>query len=57
MSDQKDYSPCMRTLAIFKPGVPLPGVRHSYAWSGKVPCTGSLRCTLCGKVIVEEKRV
>jgi len=23
---------------------------HSYAYSGKMPCTGSLRCIFCGKI-------
>jgi hypothetical protein len=44
-----DSDPCMRTFALYKPGVPLPSVRHSYAWTGRVPCTGVLRCILCGK--------
>ena len=22
---------------------------HSYAWSGKMPCTGTYRCIHCGK--------
>lgn len=22
---------------------------HRYAWSGKMPCTGMLKCVLCGK--------
>ena len=22
---------------------------HSYAWSGRMPCTGELKCILCGK--------
>jgi len=22
---------------------------HSYAWSGKIPCTGVRRCIFCGK--------
>jgi len=22
---------------------------HSYAWSGKIPCTGIRRCIFCGK--------
>ena len=40
--------PCPRTLALYKPGVPMPGVSHHYAWTGRIPCTGVLRCTLCG---------
>jgi hypothetical protein len=39
---------CQRTFALYRPGVPLPGVSHRFAWSGSVPCTGRLRCTLCG---------
>lgn len=23
---------------------------HSYAWSGKIPCTGVRRCIYCGKI-------
>jgi hypothetical protein len=23
---------------------------HSYAWSGKMPCTGVYRCVFCGQV-------
>jgi hypothetical protein len=29
---------------------------HSYAWSGKVPCTGVYRCVFCGKPFDEENR-
>ena len=24
-------------------------IKHSYAWSGKMPCTGIRRCIFCGK--------
>jgi hypothetical protein len=41
---------CPRTLALYKPGQPMPGVPHHFAYTGSVPCTGSLRCTLCGVV-------
>jgi hypothetical protein len=40
---------CPRTRAIWKPGVPIEGVKCSYAWTGKVPCTGRLACHLCGR--------
>jgi hypothetical protein len=40
---------CQRTLAIYRPGVPVPGVNHHWYWNGKVPCTGRLVCGLCGK--------
>jgi len=40
---------CPRTLALWKPGVPQPNVNHAFAWSGRMPCTGRLRCTLCGE--------
>jgi hypothetical protein len=40
---------CPRTRAIWKPGVPIEGVKCSYAWTGKVPCTGRLVCHLCGR--------
>lgn len=38
---------CPRTLAIYRPGVPM-GFGHHFAYSGRVPCTGSLVCTMCG---------
>lgn len=40
---------CPRTLAIYKPGVPMPGVTHAYAYGGDMPCTGPLVCALCGE--------
>jgi len=40
---------CPRTLALWKRGERQPGVNHAFAWSGSVPCTGTLRCTLCGE--------
>ena len=24
-------------------------IKHSYAWSGKIPCTGVRQCIFCGK--------
>ncbi len=24
-------------------------INHSYRWSGRIPCTGSLICVFCGK--------
>jgi hypothetical protein len=24
--------------------------KHSYSWSGKIPCTGVYRCAFCGKL-------
>ena len=24
--------------------------KHSYAYSGKMPCTGNLKCIYCGKI-------
>ena len=41
---------CPRTLALYKPGQPMPGVVHHFAYTGSVPCTGQLRCTLCGVI-------
>jgi hypothetical protein len=41
--------PCSRTLAIYRPGVPIEGVEHRFAWGGMLPCTGVLRCMLCGE--------
>lgn len=29
---------------------------HSYAWSGRIPCTGDLRCIYCGKPESEEEQ-
>lgn len=40
---------CPRTLAIYRPGQPMPGVSHHYAYRGNVPLTGRLVCTLCGQ--------
>jgi len=39
---------CPRTLAIYKPGQPMPGVNHAYHYAGAVPCTGRQVCHLCG---------
>lgn len=51
---------CTRRFAIYKPGTPIPGVLHHFAWSGRIPCTGELRCTLCGEreedVVEDEAR-
>lgn len=44
----KPKDECPRTLALYKPGVPM-GTDHHYSWSGSMPCTGVLRCTMCGK--------
>jgi hypothetical protein len=41
---------CGRDLALWQPGQVQPGVTHRFAWTGEVPCTGQLRCTLCGKL-------
>lgn len=40
---------CPRTLALFWPGVRLPGVTCSYAYTGSMPCTGPRVCHLCGR--------
>lgn len=24
-------------------------LKHVYGWTGKIPCTGQLKCILCGK--------
>lgn len=40
--------PCPRTFAVHQPGIPQPGVVHNFRWTGSVPLTGRLRCTLCG---------
>lgn len=41
-------APCPRTLAIYMRGVPMPDVPHHFAYTGDIPNTGTLRCTLCG---------
>ena len=40
---------CPRTLALWKPGQPIPGIPCSYSYMGKVPGTGRLACHLCGR--------
>ena len=46
---QKAADLCARTLCLWKPGVPQSGMRCSFAWSGRMPCTGRLVCHACGK--------
>lgn len=41
-------APCPRTLCLYKPGVPIPGVVCTYAYTGSIPCTGQQRCMTCG---------
>ena len=41
---------CPRTFAVNQPGVPRQGVDHHFAYTGRVPNTGQLRCTLCGVI-------
>jgi len=43
---------CPRTFALYLPGQRIPGVGHRPRWTGAVPLTGVLRCTLCGKDII-----
>lgn len=46
----KEQEPdCARTLALWKPGVPIKGLKCKYSWTGKMPCTGRLICQMCGK--------
>lgn len=45
MTDQQ----CQRTLALWRPGEPQPGIEHHWAYTGVIPCTGPQRCTLCGE--------
>jgi hypothetical protein len=33
----------------FEPLCTKGGTRHSYAWSGNMPCTGMYRCVYCGQ--------
>jgi hypothetical protein len=40
---------CARTLAIWRPGISIFGVHCQLSWNGHIPCTGVLRCTLCGR--------
>lgn len=40
---------CKRTVALWKPGEPQAGVYCRLSWSGRMPLTGRLRCTLCGE--------
>lgn len=49
MLDDKQAQ-CPRNLALYRPGVPLPGVFHRYQWRGAIPLTGRLVCSLCGHV-------
>ena len=40
---------CRRTVYDGKGGIEIIYVKqHSYAWSGKIPCTGVYRCVYCG---------
>ena len=39
---------CPRTLALWRPGVPVAGVPCHYTYIGRVPLTGTLVCPLCG---------
>jgi hypothetical protein len=41
---------CNRSLAVYKPGVPMADIRCIYAYTGRIPNTGSRRCMLCGNV-------
>lgn len=40
---------CPRTVALWRPGERISGVRHHFAYRGTMPCTGPLVCTLCGQ--------
>ena len=42
---------CPRTLALVNPGVSM-GDPCSFAWTGRIPLTGQLRCGLCGSTDV-----
>jgi len=48
-------SVCLRTLALWQPGTPLPGVEHNGIWTGSMPNTGRLLCYLCGKDLGPEE--
>lgn len=45
---QSNENLCKRTLAMYRPGVPMAGVHCSFAYQGKMPNTGSQVCHLCG---------
>lgn len=49
-AQEKPLGNCPRTVALYKPGHHMPGVNHSFSWTGAVPLTGELRCTLCGQL-------
>ena len=39
----------LRTLAIYKKGVPVIGATCLWEYSGTMPCAESQRCVLCGR--------
>lgn len=39
---------CKRTWALWRNSEPLEGFYCSFAWSGRIPCTGTLKCLYCG---------
>jgi len=44
-------TPCDRTLAIYRPGVPMPGMYCSGSYRGGMPNTGRHACHLCGRTM------
>lgn len=49
-------NPCKRTLALYRTGVPM-DTPCRYAYTGRVPCTGPLVCTMCGERKEEPERL
>ena len=53
MCKENEYWPQLRVddkacFRITSEGKKEPRDHHSYAWSGKMPCTGIYRCVYCG---------
>jgi hypothetical protein len=40
---------CQRNLAVYLPGVEMPGVDHIFVHTGSMPLTGPVQCALCGE--------
>lgn len=39
---------CKRTVCLWRPGEPQPGMTCTFAYVGRVPGTGPLVCMTCG---------
>lgn len=51
-----EKQPCQRARALWRNSEPIAGFYCSYAYSGTIPCTGELRCILCGGLKFDNKR-